>query len=65
MPDLDAIAETLRRQRQDLEEMLDSTSTRRAEAAELVGRIEELRERAERTSRLFAEAEAAQKRGGK
>ena len=53
MPELNAIAESLRRQRKDLEELMESTSTRSGETAELVGKIDELRRRSEETTRTF------------
>lgn len=56
MDELDHITETLRRQRKDLEEMLEETSSRSSDAAELVTRIEELRRRSEETQRRFAAA---------
>lgn len=56
MAELSAIAETLRRQRQDLEELMDSTRTRRGQAAELVGQIEDLRRRVEDTQRRYTAA---------
>lgn len=57
MADLDQITELLRRQRQDIEDLLDSTLTRSGETAELVGKIEELRRRSEETLRRFQESE--------
>jgi hypothetical protein len=51
MAELDAIAEALRRQRRDLRDLIDSTSSRRGATAELVDKIEELRRRAEETQR--------------
>lgn len=53
MAELEAIAEALRRQRQDLEDLMDSTSSRSDDTAELVSRIEDLRRRAEETLRRF------------
>lgn len=61
MAELEAIAEMLRRQRQDLEDLKEGTLSRRGQTAELVGKIEELRRRSEDTLRRFriAAAEAA------
>lgn len=53
MAELDAIAATLRKQRQDIEELLDSTASRSGDAAELVTKIEDLRRRSEETLRRF------------
>lgn len=58
MPELEAITEALRRQRKDLEDLLDETSSRKSETAALIDRIEEWRLRSERTLRsLPAESE--------
>lgn len=59
MAELDAIAASLRRQRQDIDEMLDQTLSRNTDAAELVGKLEELRRRSEDTLRRFQETEWA------
>ena len=53
MAELEAIAKALRRQRKDLEELSDSTALSSDETSRLLGKIEELRLRAERTQRLF------------
>jgi hypothetical protein len=53
MAELDVIAEVLRRQRQDIEELKDETLSRRSQTAELLGQIEELRLRSEDTLRRF------------
>lgn len=53
MADLDAIHETLRRQRRDIDDALDSTSTRRDETSKIVDRLEGLRRRVERTRTDF------------
>jgi hypothetical protein len=53
MAELEAIAEALRRQRKDLQDLKDSTFSRRAAAADLVSKIEELNRRAEDTRRRF------------
>ena len=51
MAELDGIAASLRRQRQDLDEMIESTAARSVETADLISKIEELRRRAEETQR--------------
>ena len=53
MAELKGIAETLRRQRRDLGDLIDRTSFRSGETAELVTRIENLRRRSEETQRRF------------
>ena len=53
MAELEAIAETLKRQRQDLEELQDRTLSRRGETAELVKQLEDLRLRSEATQRRY------------
>lgn len=53
MDELEGIAETLRRQRKDLEQSIETTSSRSSDAAELVTKIEELRRRSEDTLRRF------------
>lgn len=63
MAELDAISETLKRQRQDLEDLMDSTSSRSGDAAELVSKIEDLRRRSEETLRRFQNTAAASKSG--
>lgn len=59
MAELEAITAALKRNRKDLDEELDKTLTRSSDAAALVDRIEELRDRAERVQRL-APAEPAE-----
>lgn len=62
MAELEGITEILRRQRKDLDEMVESTSTRSTETAALLEKIEELRARAEKTNRAFdASAKASKK----
>lgn len=51
MAELDGIAASLRRQRQDLDAMMESTAARSVETADLISKIEELRRRAEETQR--------------
>ena len=58
MAELEGIAETLRRQRQDLEDLVDQTAPRKGDTAKLIEKIEELRVRSERTQRLFEESQA-------
>jgi len=55
MAELTAIAAELRRQRRDLDELLENTSTRSAHTANLLAKIEELRLRAEETQRRYDE----------
>jgi hypothetical protein len=51
MDDLDAIAEALRRQRKDLDAAVDQTFTRGDETANVLKKLEELRERAKLTNK--------------
>ena len=51
--DLERIAESLRRQRKNVDDLLEGTSSRCDQAAELAGKIEELRRRSEETTRRF------------
>ncbi len=51
MDDLDAISEALRRQRKDLDMAADETATRGGETAKVLEKLEELRKRAELTSK--------------
>lgn len=53
MDELQAIAESLKRQREDLEDLLDGSVSRRIETSMLIEKIAELRRRAEETQRLF------------
>ena len=53
MAELDAIAETLRKRRKDLEDLMDDSDSRGIRTAELLAKIEELRLRAEETRRRF------------
>lgn len=63
MAELEGIAENLRRQRKDLDEMVESTSTRSTETAALLQKIEELRARAEKTNQAFeAGSQASRKK---
>jgi hypothetical protein len=51
MDDFDAIAEALRRQRKDLNTAADDNATRGDETAKVLKKLEELRERAELTTK--------------
>ena len=53
MAELENITEALRRQRRDLDEMINSATRGSDETAELLRRIEELRRRSEQTQRHF------------
>lgn len=53
MVELKDITETLRRQRADLDELVDETLSRSSQTAELLGKIEELRARSEKTQRAI------------
>lgn len=53
MAELETITETLRRQRRDLDEMINGTAKGSDETAELLRRIEDLKRRAEQTQRHF------------
>ena len=53
MAEFHAIAETLRRQRKDLDELCDSTALSSSETSKLLEKIEELRQRAEQAQRRF------------
>lgn len=55
MAELHTIASELRRQRKDLDDLLETTSTRSAQTADLLAKIEELRRRAEETQRKYDE----------
>jgi septation ring formation regulator EzrA len=53
MAELNAIAESLRRQRKDLDADLESTSTRQGENSKLLENIENLRRRVAETREKF------------
>jgi chromosome segregation ATPase len=53
MAELDAITKTLRRQRKDLDDLREKTSTRGTETSALLEKIEELRARAERSTTAY------------
>jgi hypothetical protein len=50
MDELEAIAESLRRSRKDLDTMVDETASRGDETAKVLEKLEELRKRAEQTA---------------
>lgn len=54
MAELDAITESLRQHRKDLDEQCDQTASRATETARLLDKIEDLRRRSEATTRAFA-----------
>jgi len=54
MAELDAIAESLRQHRKDLDDQCDQTATRSTETARILDKIEDLRRRSEATNRAFA-----------
>ena len=58
MAELEAIAETLRRQRQELDDTMDSTLSRVQETSRLLEQVSDLRRRAEQTQRRYARAVA-------
>lgn len=51
MSDLDAITDSLRRQRRDMDTLLDETASRGDETTKVLEKLEELRRRAEQTGR--------------
>jgi hypothetical protein len=53
MAELDVITESLRRQRRDLDDLVDETLSRRSETAALLDQIGDLRARAERSQRVY------------
>lgn len=53
MAELDRIAAALQRQRRNIDDLLEQTSARSTETAELVNKIEDLRRRSEATLRRF------------
>lgn len=53
MAEFETIAEDLRRQRKDLEDSREQTSTRKSETAALLEKIEKWRERSEQTQRRY------------
>ena len=61
MAEFEAIAQALRRQRKDLEELSDSTALSSCETSRLLTKIEELRRRVEDTQRLFPHVPVSQK----
>lgn len=57
MAELEVIADLLRRQRRDLDDLMETTATRTTSTAELLEKIEDLRRRSEDTLRRFEELE--------
>lgn len=53
MAELDTIIEALRRQKKDLDDSLESTSSRSVDTTALMNKLDELRRRAERSQREF------------
>lgn len=49
MNDFEAIAATLRRQRKDIDELMESTASRSTETAALIEKIDDLRRRVAKT----------------
>jgi len=62
MANFDEIAASLRRQRKQIDDSLETSSSRGGRTAELVDRIEELRQRVEKSRRSFQDnGESAKK----
>jgi hypothetical protein len=66
MADLDAISQSLKQHRKDLDDQFDQTAARSNETADILTKIESLRRRSEATNRAFADkaepATAAEKK---
>jgi septal ring factor EnvC (AmiA/AmiB activator) len=62
MAELDAIAESLRQHRKDLDEQFDRTATRSNETAKLLDKIQELARRSEATNRVFTAQQSEEKK---
>ena len=60
MAELEQITEALRRQRQDIDDLLEQTATRSGDAADLLKKVKDLRRRSEATQRRY---EASQEQG--
>jgi hypothetical protein len=60
MAELEAITEVLRRQREDLETLLDQTASRSGDTAKILEKIGDLRARCEQTQLRFEKAIAEQ-----
>lgn len=54
--ELEAIAETLRQRRKDLEDLMDDSDSRRIKTTELLARIEDLRRRVEESQKRFGDS---------
>lgn len=54
MADLDAISQSLKQHRKDLDDQFDQTNARSNETADILTKIEDLRRRSEVTNRAFA-----------
>lgn len=52
----DPLTETLRRQRKEIDDSLESTSVRSAETESILAKIEELRRRSEKTQQTMPRA---------
>jgi chromosome segregation ATPase len=63
MAELDALAENIRRQRKDLDELLENTSTRSRETGHLLEKLQELRARSERSQRAYDDSDATAESG--
>jgi len=53
MAELDTIIAALRRRKRDLDDSLESTSSRSVDTTALMNKLEELRRRSERAQRVF------------
>ncbi|HEX8618226.1 MAG TPA: hypothetical protein VF911_11625 [Thermoanaerobaculia bacterium] len=62
MDELEAITESLRRQRKDLDTLLEETASRGDETAKVIEKLDELRKRAEQTADEVAERDADPRR---
>lgn len=58
MAELEAIAESLKRHRRDLDEQFDQTANRTSETARLLDKIQELARRSEATNKAFEQSES-------
>ena len=54
MADLDAISQSLKQHRKDLDDQFDQTAARSSETSDILNKIEDLRRRSEATNRAFA-----------
>lgn len=53
MAELDTIIEALRRQKRELDDSLESTSSRSVDTTALMNKLDELRRRSEHSQRVF------------